>query len=111
MKTEHHNLISLCGISISMNATDSPSTIYPCVSMSHATLNRDGSASAYSVTSNKLSLVELDDLANQLHLASIQIRHYIESQDEGRKFELAQAMAFGSDKLEGDLPTSPEMTD
>ena len=47
-----------------------------------------------------LTLTELDRLAEQFHLASIQIRGIIEELNPGSQFELNQAQAFGVGKLE-----------
>ena len=47
-----------------------------------------------------LSLTDLDRLAEQFHLASIQIRGIIADLNPGRQFELAQVQAFGIDRLE-----------
>ena len=47
-----------------------------------------------------LRLVDLDLLAEQLHLASIQVRGIMEELNPARRFELSQAEAFGIDRLE-----------
>ena len=47
-----------------------------------------------------LRLVDLDLLAEQLHLASIQVRSIMDELNPGRRFELAQADSFGVDRLE-----------
>ena len=47
-----------------------------------------------------LTLTELDRLAEQFHLASIQIRGIIEELNPGRQFELNQVAQFGVDRLE-----------
>ena len=47
-----------------------------------------------------VGLVELDLLAEQLHLASIQVRGIMEELNPARRFELSQAEAFGIDRLE-----------
>ena len=47
-----------------------------------------------------VGLVELDLLAEQFHLASIQIRAIMDELNPGRRFELAQADSFGVDRLE-----------
>ncbi len=47
-----------------------------------------------------LSLTDLDRLAEQFHLASIQIRGIIEELNPGRQFELNQVAQFGVDRLE-----------
>jgi len=47
-----------------------------------------------------LTLTDLDRLAEQFHLASIQIRGIIEELNPGRRFELAQVEQFGVDRLE-----------
>lgn len=53
-----------------------------------------------------LRLVDLDLLAEQLHLASIQVRSIMEELNPGRRFELAQADSFGVDRLEdGEVAT------
>jgi len=46
----------------------------------------------------------LDCLAEQFHLASLQIRALIADIDPGRRFEADQTLAFGVDRLEGDMP-------
>jgi len=47
-----------------------------------------------------LSLTDLDRLAEQFHLASIQIRGIIDELNPGRQFELNQVAQFGVDRLE-----------
>ena len=47
-----------------------------------------------------LSLTDLDRLAEQFHLASIQIRGIMEELNPGRQFELNQVQQFGVDRLE-----------
>ena len=47
-----------------------------------------------------LTLTDLDRLAEQFHLASIQIRGIIEELNPGRQFELNQVAQFGVDRLE-----------
>ena len=47
-----------------------------------------------------LSLTDLDRLAEQFHLASIQIRGIMEELNPGRQFELNQVAQFGVDRLE-----------
>ncbi len=47
-----------------------------------------------------LSLTDLDRLAEQFHLASIQIRGIIDELNPGRQFELNQIQQFGIDRLE-----------
>jgi hypothetical protein len=47
-----------------------------------------------------LTLTDLDRLAEQFHLASIQIRGIIEELNPGRAFELNQIQQFGVDRLE-----------
>lgn len=47
-----------------------------------------------------LTLTDLDRLAEQFHLASIQIRGIIEELNPGRAFELNQVSQFGVDRLE-----------
>ena len=47
-----------------------------------------------------LSLTDHDRLAEQFHLASIQIRGIIEELNPGRQFELNQVAQFGVDRLE-----------
>ena len=47
-----------------------------------------------------LTLTDLDRLAEQFHLASLQIRGIIEELNPGRRFELSQIEQFGIDRLE-----------
>jgi len=47
-----------------------------------------------------LTLTDLDRLAEQFHLASLQIRGIIEELNPGRQFELNQVAQFGVDRLE-----------
>ncbi len=47
-----------------------------------------------------LTLTDLDRLAEQFHLASIQIRGIMEELNPGRQFELNQVAQFGVDRLE-----------
>jgi len=47
-----------------------------------------------------LTLTDLDRLAEQMHLASIQIRGIIEELNPGSQFELNRAAQFGVGKLE-----------
>lgn len=46
----------------------------------------------------------LDCLAEQFQLASLQIRAIIADMDPGRRFEADKALAFGTERLEGDIP-------
>lgn len=67
-------------------------------------------ASAYSdkkmvgVTGSEYELTPeaLDCLAEQFHLASLQLRAIISDMDPGRRFEADQTLAFGVDRLEGE---------
>lgn len=59
----------------------------------HSTLKCEGE-------DRSLSLVDLDRLAEQLQLASIQIRGIMEEINPASQFELNQAQSFGVGKLE-----------
>jgi len=50
-----------------------------------------------------LTPADLDRLAEQLELASIQIRSILAEMDPGRRFEAIQAEQFQAGRLEGDL--------
>lgn len=111
MKTEFHQLFSWLGINATIATNDAPSTLHPYFQLTQAVTTNDSSAASHCYTTRKLTMAELESLAEQFNLASIQIRQYIQSRDDGRSFELAQAIAFGADRLEGDLPNGPENTD
>lgn len=72
---------------------------------------RDGNTIVSTFNIYDLSRSDLGNLADQLQLAAIQIRDLLSLSDEGRRFERDQAIAFGVDRLEGDLPLGAEVTD
>jgi hypothetical protein len=50
-----------------------------------------------------LTPTDLDRLAEQLELASVQVRTILADLDPGRRFEAIQAQQFQAGRLEGDL--------
>ena len=68
------------------------------------TVYKDGNCLSSGGTEYDLTPEALDCLAEQFHLASLQIRAVISDMDPGRRFESDQALRFGVEKLEGDFP-------
>lgn len=111
MKFTSESLVNFKGATISLTIGGINTYFHPSLSVGMVTTNEHLATTSCGTCIPKLTLADLEDLANQFHLASIQIRQHIEDMNEGRRFELDQAIAFGSDKLEGDLPAGPENTD
>ena len=110
MQFTRNTIVLFRDMELNLLTSDGAGACYPCLQFSHAAMSGGAATSAYSLTTSRLTPFELAELADQLHLASIQIRDYLASVDEGRRFERDQAIAFGADRLEGDLPNGPENT-
>lgn len=69
---------------------------------------RDERSVAFCAYEYNVSPAALDCLAEQFKLASIQLYALAAELDPGRAFAENQAIAFGAERLEGDLPRGEE---